>query len=634
MGNTPRIDTVNPPWKIKRIVREAKTTKNVVLDAIIRGELHEVGPPGSGEIDPWEAAEWCAKRWRDAGAPVGPVGPVTEAAPAAPPAAPPPAAPAGPRFVEVAPGKKAAVAWEATSYPQEVFLRGGLYPEEGDLPDIFYGGARGGGKTDVCLGDMASRAIDFGNKFKSIIFRKSYDNLQEVKTRSQQFFPQLGFKFNESLYIWKHSNGALCYLRYMDKDSDFEAYLGWSVTALYFDELPLWPDPKPIDKLWSILRSPDGISCIRRSTGNPGGPGMIWVRERYRLGKDVCRPFEPFWYTPMPIERPNLRIRACYIPARLEDNPYLMQDPSYEMRLAASAGSENLFRAWRLGDWESLEGAYFASWNPEEHIYGTYFPNAPTAQPLVGGRGRVRNGTKDPEPVAPVARGYDVDLKPWFTRFLSIDWGMRHDAACLWFCWDGERLYIYREFVMSGLTPMQLAEAIVKHNDGDKISSIVVGRDAFEKRTSDKTIAGMMGEVFEANGMPFPQRAQDRSRVQGWMAMGEAIRKRTLRIHRSCRKLIESIPLAMHDPDKPEDVLKMSGDDALEACRNGIRENPANGQRPGALVVDEAYNEAFKKSGGDMHSSMMAAFMADRRQKMAELNQMLGLDMRGRRPRS
>ena len=55
----------------------------------------------------------------------------------------------------------------------------------------------------------------------------------------------------------------------------------------------------------------------------------------------------------------------------------------------------------------------------------------------------------------------------------------------------------------------------------------------------------------------------------------------TLFIHSRCRRLIEALPMLQHDPNRPEDVLKVDadedgvgGDDAADALRYLVATKP------------------------------------------------------------
>src|SRR5262249_17796442 len=154
---------------------------------------------------------------------------------------------------------------------------------------------------------------------RGILFRRTMPELDEVIRRSKEIYLPLGWIYQEQKHDWTAPNGATLRLRYLDRDSDADGYQGHSYTWMGFDELGNWPSPAPIDKLWACVRSAVGVPCVRRSTGNPGGPGHVWVRDRYR----VDRPLQVFEYCPNP-DLPQLKIQAVFIPSRLEDNPALM----------------------------------------------------------------------------------------------------------------------------------------------------------------------------------------------------------------------------------------------------------------------------------------------------------------------
>jgi phage terminase large subunit len=52
-------------------------------------------------------------------------------------------------------------------------------------------------------------------------------------------------------------------------------------------------------------------------------------------------------------------------------------------------------------------------------------------------------------------------------------------------------------------------------------------------------------------------------------------------IHSRCRRLLECLPMLQHDPNRPEDVLKVDadedrvgGDDAADGCRYLVASKP------------------------------------------------------------
>lgn len=215
--------------------------------------------------------------------------------------------------------------------------------------DVLFGGARGGGKTDALLGDWIAHAGQHGKNAFGMIVRKTTNSLDEVIKRTQQLFPSLGAKWWASSKTWVFSNGATLKLRWMEREIDSDHYRGHQYTWLGFDEADTWPDPNGIDRLRATLRSAAGVPCLIRLTANPGGPGHMWLKERY---VDPAPPLTVFTDERKHVER-------VFIPSRLTDNRKLLDaDPTYVDRLYSS-GPAHLVRAWLDGDWNASASESF-----------------------------------------------------------------------------------------------------------------------------------------------------------------------------------------------------------------------------------------------------------------------------------
>jgi hypothetical protein len=111
--------------------------------------------------------------------------------------------------------------------------------------------------------------------------RRKFKQLAEVIARTKQIFPKLGAKYNEQKAEWRMGNGARLKFVYLERDSDAEEYQGHNYTRVYIEEVTNFPSPGPINKLRATLRSGAGVPVGMRLTGNPGGPGHNWVKDRY-----------------------------------------------------------------------------------------------------------------------------------------------------------------------------------------------------------------------------------------------------------------------------------------------------------------------------------------------------------------
>jgi hypothetical protein len=248
------------------------------------------------------------------------------------------------------------IVWGAQDGPQQALL---ACPVE----DVFFGGARGGGKTDGLIGDWLQHADLYGRYARGLLLRRTLPELSRVIERGQEIMPRLGWVFKESKKLWRHRSGATLRLGYLERDKDAERYQGHEYTWIGVDELPQFPNPEPIDKLRACLRSTaPGVPKVFRASGNPGGAGHNWVKARYITpgGKKGMRAFFA------PNAKGTGGTWRVYIPATVDDNPALMQaDPEYWQRIVAAVGNNRaLLHAWRYGEWDIVAGGFFDDiWN-------------------------------------------------------------------------------------------------------------------------------------------------------------------------------------------------------------------------------------------------------------------------------
>ncbi|UOF76900.1 large subunit terminase [Bacteriophage sp.] len=230
------------------------------------------------------------------------------------------------------------------------------------IEEIFYGGARGGGKTYGFLGDWLAHAYEYGKHARGIFFRRTIDELDEVRRIATLLFLPLGAQYRAQKRTWFFPNGATLKLRFLNRDSDADKYQGHSYTWMAFDELTNWASLAPLDKLRACLRSGEAaIPKSLRLSGNPGGVGHNQVKARYI---DPAPPFTPI-YDPI---LDNWRV---FIPSKLDDNQQLLKnDPDYWKRVVASAnGDQALIKAWRWGEWDIAAGGMFDDvWDRSKHV--------------------------------------------------------------------------------------------------------------------------------------------------------------------------------------------------------------------------------------------------------------------------
>ena len=235
------------------------------------------------------------------------------------------------------------------------------------FPETFFGGARGGGKTDGVLGKWALKDRRYGHHFNAIMFRPTAVSSEDAIERSKEIYGPLGGKFNDQKSRWRMPNGGRVSFRYLESVSDANEYQGRNVTDAWVEEAGQYPEPTPIFRLFGVLRSSHGVPIQLILTANPGGAGQHWIRDRYQL--------HPFPRLPKVLRRTlpdGSEHRVAVIPSRLENNKILLaRDPGYKSRLHL-VGSPQLVKAWLEGDWTAIEGAFFSEWSNEQHVIAPF----------------------------------------------------------------------------------------------------------------------------------------------------------------------------------------------------------------------------------------------------------------------
>src|SRR5690349_18010084 len=108
------------------------------------------------------------------------------------------------------------VVWEPQAGPQTALLKCPVF-------EVFYGGARGGGKTDGVLGDFVSHADLYADHAIGLMVRRERTQLIETIERSKAIYTPLGAKYHEQDKMWRFPNGARLRFAYLERDHDADA---------------------------------------------------------------------------------------------------------------------------------------------------------------------------------------------------------------------------------------------------------------------------------------------------------------------------------------------------------------------------------------------------------------------------
>jgi hypothetical protein len=403
--------------------------------------------------------------------------------------------------------------------------------------ELFYGGARFGGKSDYLLADFLD-GIEYGSNHKGILFRRTYPELEELIFRSQQIYRPLGADYLETKRQWVFPSGSLLKMRFLEQDKDVHRYQGHQYTWVGFDELTNWPTSYPYTYMFSCARSPQGLPVRVRASGNPGSVGHAWVKGRFI---DSAKPFQIY-------QDSETGLARVFIPSTLDDNDYAKNDPGYEGRLKALP--PYLYRAHRFGDWDVFIGQVF-NFQQLHHV----------VKPL--------------------------PIPDWATIYMTFDWGFGAPFSTGWWWCDSDgRLYRFSEWygwtgeVNKGLrlTDTEIAQGIKDREaclglTGKTITRIA-GPDCFQKRPNYQ--GGGQGpstaDIWKEQGLVlYPG---DASRIHKIRQFHERLRipedgksAPMMQIYDTCSQFLRTIPNLVVDPSNPED-LDTKGEDHIydEAC--------------------------------------------------------------------
>ena len=251
-----------------------------------------------------------------------------------------------------------------------------------------FGGAAGPGKSMALLMEAVVQANDnMGSN--TLLLRRTFPELeQSLLLYFRKEIPrELYASFNDSKHVVTWLNGFTTRFGYCAAENDVYQYQGAEFLFIGIDELTLFTL-----RQWQFLTSRNRCPIARTfpnmaGATNPGNIGHAWVKSLWIDKQPVAGMENPECYNPADYD---------FISARVHDNPIYAADQNYLKTLAALPS--HLRRAFLDGDWEVFAGQYFDNFDVTRHT----------------------------------ARAETIDWKPWWPRWISIDWGFEHPSATYW----------------------------------------------------------------------------------------------------------------------------------------------------------------------------------------------------------
>lgn len=207
--------------------------------------------------------------------------------------------------------------------------------------ELFYGGAAGGGKTDLGLG------LALTCHQRATFFRREYTQLNDVIDRGDEIVAPYGVHFNHQRRRWEFGD-RFVELGAIDHPSDLKKYQGRARDLYVFDEVSFFLETwVRYITAWRRSTDPGQRTRVLLLGNPPTTPEGEWIVQYFAPWLDdthpnPAAPGELRWYVtlddesvevggPEPVTHQGQTVQPrsrTFIPARLDDNPYL-RDTDY-----------------------------------------------------------------------------------------------------------------------------------------------------------------------------------------------------------------------------------------------------------------------------------------------------------------
>ena len=397
---------------------------------------------------------------------------------------------------------------------------------------IGQGGGRGGAKSHaaVCqvVHDDCARVPGLKWLYLRSVGASARESFEDMLGKALPGMMQYYVRARSALEL---PNGSRVILGGFRNERDIDKYIGIEYDGILIDDAHLISKSK-WDKVRGSQRTPrENWRPRLYATFNPGGIGHANLKRLF---------VEPW--------RRKREANTRFFFSLPEDNAFLNKE--YIEYLDGLSGW--LYRAWRLGDFDIAAGQFFTTWRRDVHI----IPSD------------------------------SIELQPHWKWWACLDYGFTHPTAVYLLARkdDGAVYVVDEHWQQKWLVPRH-AEAIhaMLERHGQRawrLDTFVAGGDVFAKEGRSETTPA---QQYEKHGVKLKRanmaRINGAARVLEYLGDTEHGVKPKLYILDRCRRLIECLPSLEHDPNRPEDVLKidvddagLGGDDPYDALRYGLME--------------------------------------------------------------
>lgn len=377
---------------------------------------------------------------------------------------------------------------------------------------IGVGGARGGGKSTWMLAQLAADDCQRMPNLKCLWLRKvgkaNMEHLDDMRRTVLAGVPH-NYRRHDGIMEFRNQSRIIC--GHFENEGDVDAYLGLEYDIIAIEEATTLTETKYRNIRTCCRSSKRGWRPRDYSTTNSGGIGHGWYKKRF---------VDPF--------KVGRQVSTRFVPSLCKDNRF--NNPEYIKILESLTGWQR--RAWLEGDWDIAAGQFFTTWRENVHV---------------------------------IDKWDDRLAMEWFC---AMDYGFQHYNVWLLGAMTGDgKIVIVEEIAERQKLPEwhahKIEEAMSRHSltDFSRIKYFVAGSDMWGTESDGANVAATY------LGLGVNLEVAEMDRVNGWASMlrmmgdPENGKPSRLFVHKSCKRLIEQLPLMQHDPKRPEDCLKVNSDE-------------------------------------------------------------------------